>query len=61
MSHHDHDDHGAHVIKGKGGGGAGKWLAGALAAAVVLGGGYYAYRAITGRSDPSRAEQLRVR
>ncbi|MGD9979232.1 MAG: energy transducer TonB [Hyphomonadaceae bacterium] len=48
MSHDpDHDDatHDATTIRASKGGGAGKWLLGALAAVVVAGGGYAAWKA----------------
>ncbi|HWA01376.1 MAG TPA: TonB family protein [Caulobacterales bacterium] len=40
---HQEPPHGAHVIHAKRGGGGWKWLAGAAVAALLVGGGYYAY------------------
>jgi TonB family protein len=42
--HDDHGTHGAHTVRASKGGSGGKWLLGALAAVVLVGGGYAAYQ-----------------
>ncbi|MCC6786451.1 MAG: TonB family protein [Hyphomonadaceae bacterium] len=49
---HGHDTHGATTIRASAGGGSGgKWLLGAIAAAVLLGGGYWAYKTYAQPTD----------
>jgi TonB family protein len=49
---HDEPTHGATTIRAsKGGGGAGKWLLGAVGAAVLVGGGYFVWKNMTPAQD----------